>query len=248
MKSDLKILTLDIETGAGVNGFKADLAVVLCVGFKWAHEKTAKCLSILDYGDLKRKKVQEWDKGLLVEFSKVYSEADITVGHYSSVFDLKFINGRLLLHGLPPLPPIKHVDTCFELRKISKFSSNRLGHVAKLLKLSNKKKENGWPEAWIEVTRNPKKHVGGMIPYCKGDVLATEELFIRLRPFMKYVGLNHVIDGDVCPKCSSPKLQKRGRHITVGNIYQRLCCQSCGGWCRSLVVEKKEYKNQVKDL
>lgn len=229
----LKILVFDIESGAGVNGFKSDLAVSLCIGYKWSGEKRARCLSILDYGDLKRKKVNDWDKEMLKEFASIMSEADVLVGHYSSRFDRQFLSGRLLIHGLPPLPPIRHIDTCIEARKIAKFSSNRLGHLAKILKSKNQKSNKNWPEAWNEVTRFPEKHVKGMIPYCKKDVMATDEVFIRLRPHMKYVGFRQLEKiGISCPKCGSTKAQRRGRYITSSHKYQRFQCKDCGGWFR----------------
>jgi hypothetical protein len=245
-----KILIFDLESGAGVNGFKADLSVTLCIGYKWLHEKKAKCLSVLDYGDLKKKRVMDWDVKMLDDFAKVVSEADMIVGHYSKMFDLPYLNGRRLLHGQTPLAPTKHFDTCLNLRGKVAFSSKRLKHLSKILNLKKRKLENNWPEGWIEVARNPKKHIGDMIPYCIGDVLATEELFLRTAPLSKYTGLFHLGRDEItCPKCGSQKLQKRGKLVSVGKTHQRYQCQDCGSWSRDgLSDEKDKRKTRMRDL
>lgn len=246
MTKELKTLIFDIETGAGVNGFKPDLSVALCIGYKWLHEKTAKCLSVLDQGrDLYRMKIHDWDRDMLQEFSSIANEADIIVGHYSSIFDKKYLNGRLLLHGLPPMYPAKHIDTCMALRTISNFSSNRLKHAAKILKLSSQKHENGWPDWWIEVGRNPVKMVKAMIPYCKGDVLATEELYKVIQPFLRRKGFSRADRGFVCPKCGSKHLQRKGKHVTASSTSIRLHCQDCGSWS---LTEAELKKPLVKDM
>lgn len=242
-----KILTFDIESGAGVNGFKADLSVVLCIGYKWLHEDSATCLSVLDYGNLSKKKVQDWDEELLLDFSEIVAEADLLVGHYSSMFDIPFINGRKLIHKQDPLPPIKHFDTCMKLRGKAAFSSKRLRHLSKVLNLQSGKLDNNWPEGWIEVTRNPKKHVGDMIPYCIGDVLATEELYKLISPLSQNTGLFHVNTGHVCPKCASTKLQRRGRQLSTKQEYQRYQCQDCGSWSRDRLPKEKT-KTTLRDL
>ena len=230
----LKLLTWDIETGAGVNGFKSNLSVALTIGYKWAHEKKARCLSVLDYGDLKEKKIQDWDTEMLREFHEIMCEADATITHYGTRFDKKYLTGRMVIKGLPPFPPIKHYDTWQMAKTIMVMDSNRLGNLTKNLDLVNQKQSNGWPHWWMEVGRSPHTEVKKMIPYCIGDVMATEELFFRLLPYMKGGGREHIINDDrpTCTKCGSDKLQKRGRHVTTTGIFQRFQCQNCGSWSR----------------
>ena len=172
-----KILFLDIET-AGVNGLRSDLGFVILVGYKWSYEKDAKVIQI------SAKDLLEFnDKNILKIASKVWLDADVIVTHYGSVFDRRFIQGRLLIHDLPPIPPTKMRDTCMIMRSVANYSSNRLKHLAKILGFKNQKLENSWPQAWLKVMAGDIRALNDLAVYCIGDVLALEELYYKLRPF-----------------------------------------------------------------
>lgn len=227
-----KILFFDIET-AGVNALKSDLGFCICFGYKFAHEKQAHCLTIAEK-DLKKFD----DKNLLKEASKIMTEADLLVAHFGSVFDRRFFQGRLLINGLPPIPRTGMRDTCFMSRAIANFSSNRLKHLCKILGLGNQKLENNWPMAWFKVMQGDMKALKGMATYCKGDVLALEELYNRLKIFDN----NHqrlVADRTKCRLCGSD-VQYRGFSYQLNNRYRRFVCKSkaCGKWDRETSAVK----------
>lgn len=224
MDSQPKILTFDLES-AGVNALKSDLGFVICIGYKWLHEKKANVL-MLDQADLKRFD----DKKILAEFSLLFNEADLVVGHYASVFDRRFIQGRLLINNLPPIPPTKMRDTCMISRSAANFSSNRLKHLCKILNLKQQKMENGWPLAWFQVMTGDMKALKGLADYCKGDVLATEELYMRLRPFDN-AHPRVEMDRAKCPVCSGA-VQYRGYSFVAGKRYRRFQCVGCSKWGR----------------
>ena len=179
MKKQQRILLYDIET-AGVNARKSDLGFVIVFGYKWLGERAVHALT-LKHDDLKRFS----DKKLLVKASELLSIADAVVAHYGSVFDKKFIQGRLLINHLPPVihPPMR--DTCFALRAITNFSSKRLKHAAKILQFRHQKLENNWPIAWFKVMQGDMKTLHKLAEYCKGDVLALEELYLSISDYVK---------------------------------------------------------------
>lgn len=221
---EAKILCFDIES-AGVNALKADLGFVILFGYKWLHEKEAKVITISG-PDLRKFD----DRRLLVAASKLFESADLVVGHFASIFDRRFINGRLLIHGLPPLPPTKLRDTCLIARSVANFSSNRLKHLAKILELRHQKLENGWPSAWFQVMQGDMKALQKLAVYCKGDVVALEDLYLRLRPYDN-PHPRIVEDREKCPKCGG-NVQYHGT-IPVGEYkYRRFQCMECGGWGR----------------
>ena len=179
MLKNPRILLLDIES-CGVNALKADLGFVIVFGWKWLGEKSAHALTI------SKQDLQKFsDRNLLIRASKLIQEADFTVGHYSSIFDKKFIQGRLMINNLPAFYFPRMRDTCLGLRAVTNFSSKRLKHAAKIMKFRHQKMENNWPSAWMQIMRGDMRALRGLAEYCKGDVLALEELYLRLRPYIK---------------------------------------------------------------
>lgn len=219
-----KILLFDIES-AGVNALKSDLGFVIIFGYKWLDEKKAHTLT------LDKKSLQQFsDRKLLIEASKLFDEADLIVGHFASVFDRRFIQGRLLINALPPIPNVKMRDTCIMARSIANFSSNRLKHLAKILNFKNQKLENNWPTAWFEVMRGNMDHLHALAKYCEGDVLALEELYLYLRPFDN-PHPRIIADRSKCGVCGG-SVQYRGKDHIGQLTYRRFRCNKCFKWGR----------------
>lgn len=228
-----KILFLDIES-CGINALKSDLGVVFCFGYKWAHEKNAHTIT------LTRDEIRRFDdKRLLKEASKLMEEADLLVGHFASVFDRRFIQGRLLINDLPAIPFTRLRDTCMIARSAANFSSNRLKHLAKILSMKNQKLENNWPEAWFEVMKGNMQVVRELAAYCRGDVLALEELYLRLRPFDN-AHPRIFEDRTKCRLCGAA-VQYRGTCYVGEHKYRRFQCTGCGKWDR----ERKALKDVI---
>lgn len=229
MTNKPKILFFDLES-CGTNALRSDLGFVVCFGYKWNYEKEAHCITI------SKKALRHFDdKELLTQASKLITEADLLVGHYASVFDRRFIQGRLLIHKLPPIPNTKLRDTCMISRSVANYSSNRLKHLAKILGLKNQKLDNDWPRAWFLVMQGDMEALRKMAIYCKGDVLCLEDLYNRLSPFDNA----HIrIHGKgKCRVCGSAKLQYHGFSYVGECKYRRYQCTGCGKWDR----ERKAY-------
>lgn len=221
-----RILTFDIES-AGVNALKSDLGFVLMVGYKWLHEPEAKIITI------KKKHLKHFDdRDVLRRFSTVYTKADITVAHFGSVYDRRFIQGRLLIHDLPPIPQTIMRDTCMIARSVANYSSNRLKNLGTTLDLVHTKHEKGagWPGWWFKAMQGDMNAVREMAEYCKGDVLATEELYLRLRPFDNaHPRLD--MRSARCGACGG-HTERRGYRYTKTTRYARLQCLNalCQRW------------------
>lgn len=219
-----KILFFDIET-SGVNALRSDLGFVILFGYKWSYEKEAKVITI-DQTSLKNFD----DNNLLTQASIIFEKADLVVGHFASVFDRRFIQGRLLINSLPPIPPTKMRDTCMIARSVANFSSNRLKYLAKILDLEHQKLENDWPLAWFKVMRGDMNQLQKLGRYCKGDVLATEELYYKLRPFDQ--AHNRIITNrNLCGVCGGD-IHYRGYMFVNSNRYRRYKCKKCFRWGR----------------
>ena len=209
-------------------GLNANISTIISFGYKVSGDKKAKCINAWDFPKRWKKDVND-DYEVVKAAYEILKDADVIVGHYSTRFDLPFLNSRLVYHGFPPLARVKHVDTWQLARSNLKLNSNRLDGVAKFFKLPTKMENGGW-QLWVDVMARKKKAQKLMSDYCKQDVEVLEAVFEKMRCFVRGMP-NHALwsdDKHVCPNCSSSNLHKHGRRVTTTNIQQRWLCRDCG--------------------
>lgn len=247
-----KILVLDIETAplkvynwslwqdsTSVNQI-AEEWQILAVCCKWLGGKP----SYMDMRDRHNDRdMLQWVWGLL-------DEADIVITQNGKSFDIKKINARLIAEGYRPYSPIRQIDTKEVASKVFGFTSNKLewmgAHIAKTPK-STHKKFPGF-ELWTECLKGNVKAWNEMKKYNIQDVIATEKLYLKMRPWIEgHPNLATYADGgsSQCPKCGSSSLQRRGQAVTQTGRYARLCCTDCGGWSRGRKTELPPARNKL---
>ena len=238
-----RILLIDCESG-GVNALKSDLGFLLCFGFKWLGSKTTTVLTVDQYRGWFSKSGSINDKPLLKAALKIMEEADILVGHFASVFDRRFLQGRCAIHHLTPPPNTKIRDTCFLARSAFNFSSNRLENLANVLRLPVKKHKkevpDEWPMWWFRAMSGDKKAIASMAKYCRQDIETLEQLYLSLRPFDN-ASPRLYENRETCGVCGSA-VQFRGIAIVGQQRYRRFQCTNgkCGRWDRT--------RNALKDV
>ena len=225
-----KVLTLDIET-------RPSLAYV------WrAWDENIAPAQVVDNGGMmcfcakwlgSNEKIffSEWEHGhqAMVEAAHaLLSEADAVVTFNGDRFDLPKLTGEFVLAGLEPVPPLTSIDTIKTVKKFGLFM-NRLAYIGPLLKVGKKIKHEGF-ELWTSVMNGDVKAQARMKKYCIQDVVLTEKLYLKIRPFIR----NHPHLGNTkstaCGACGSHKVQSRGYRRTKTFRIQRLHCQGCGSW------------------
>lgn len=191
------------------------------------------------------------DLQLMKKLWPILDEADVVVTQNGKSFDIKKINTRMLMHGIPPYSPIKVVDTKSIAKKHFSFSSNKLAWLSKGQKTS-KSEHKSFPgfSLWSECLKDNKLAWEEMRKYNIIDVVSTEQL---------YLGFRHWTDGpnvsvysekeDIqCPKCGSFNVKMNGHDYTNAGKYQRYRCLSCSGHSRSrfnmLTLAKKKSINK----
>lgn len=178
----------------------------------------------------------EDDKAILVKLWKLLDEADVLVTQNGKDFDAPKIEARMMIHGMQPPSPYEHFDT-YKSSSDKAFTSHKLEYLTGVLNDKYKKlKHEKYPglSLWKECLKGNAEAWRDMKTYNIHDVLSTEELYLRVRPWAKKGATAHVIQDPSrkCGKCGSLQLQKRGVERTKTAIYQRFHCQSCGGWQR----------------
>ena len=255
----MKIVVLDIETSPlesytwglldqniGLDMIKTEWSI-LSFAAKWADKPG---VLYADTGGRGAATVRD-DKVLMEPLWNILDGADIVVSQNGISFDMKKINTRLAIHGFGPYSPVRHVDTLRVSRKHFGNTSNKLAWLSKHMVpntvKSTHKKFPGF-ELWRQCLLDNPAAWAEMKKYNIQDVMATEALWLKLRPWI--VGHPDMsapnASGAVCPKCSSTKLHSKGFIVTRTGKYQQRQCQACGGWSRS--NENLRDSNQRKSL
>jgi hypothetical protein len=254
-----KIAVLDIETAPlesyhwgiwdqniGLSQINVEWTI-LSFSSKWLLEKN---VEYMDTGGRGKNKVRD-DSALLGRLWQILDEADIVVTQNGKAFDIKKINTRLLLAGFKPYSPIKIVDTKLIAKKHFAFTSNKLEWMSEHITNTKKEKHRLFPgfELWEECLKDNPKAWAEMKRYNVADTSATEELYLKVRPWAEghpNLGVYSELETPQCPKCGGSHLQKRGKSFTQTGEYHRFQCTDCGGWSRSrFTVNTKEKRHAL---
>ena len=242
-KSEPKIVLFDLETMPNLQEvmkvmtqlsnypgltMKATINSIICFGYKIFGEKKTNCINAWDFKEWK-KDINN-DKPLVEKAIEVLSDADCVVTHNGKSFDWKFLQTRIMYHGLNPLPKILHVDTKHVAKSNLFLFNNKLNTLGKAL-VSEEKLENGGWDLWCKVMQKDPSAMRLMTDYCKQDVNLLEKVFKVLRPLITHLPNYNMFrehDKDCCPNCGSTLLEKFGVRVQKNGVWQRYNCRSCG--------------------
>jgi uncharacterized protein YprB with RNaseH-like and TPR domain len=103
------------------------------------------CTTAWDFKSVWARNIND-DEAVVRRAYEVLSQADAVVTHNGKRFDWRFLQTRILHHGLKPLPKIPHIDTCQVAKSNLYAFNNRLNTIAKLLSAGQKLENGGWGE------------------------------------------------------------------------------------------------------
>lgn len=232
-----KILTIDIETSPSVvytwGRFQQNIGLnqviedgaVICFAAKWYGQKKVHFYSDHHHGH----------DVMVAKAHEMLNEAEIVVGYNSRAFDIKHLHREFILAGLTPPKPHKDVDLLTVVRQSAKWESNKLDNVSQRLDIGAKVKHEGF-DLWKACMNGDSAAWARMKKYNVGDVLLTEELYDRLRPWIKGHPHMGVIGNDevkTCNRCGSDDLRRDGTWLAQKIQYAAYQCNNCGGWVHS---------------
>lgn len=174
------------------------------------------------------------------------NQCQVVIGHNIQQFDTKHMNTFFLKHGLLPLKYIQ-IDTCLIARQNFNFDSNKMGFINRSLGIKTKIENEGFP-LWRKCHHGDKAALKRMQEYNVNDVFASEDLFYKVRPFVKNfnVALYNEMTTNQCPHCGSTKLTSNGWWTTPAGKWESMRCTNCGGLSRTKYNElDKEKKKEL---
>lgn len=237
-----KILLFDIETAPSIvyawGRWKVNVAPsqVIQEGFimtwaaKWLGSDEYYC-DALPYHKKEYKADPTNDKPVVESLKALIDEADIIMGHNGDKFDIKWLNTQLAKHNLDPISAQKSIDTLKIAKQYFRFPSNRLDALADYLGIEERKLSTDF-SLWSRCLDGDQDAWDDMVEYNVQDLYPLEELYKRLRPFMKnHPNLNVYDHGDetVCPNCGGKHLKNyKGYYYTNLSKFRRYECLDCG--------------------
>jgi len=249
----MKILILDIETSPNLvhvwQLFKQTVSInqilessyVMCWAAKWYGSRKVMFSSTFKTSH----------ENMIKEIHELIDQADAIVTYNGKRFDMPTLNKEFLKYNMNPPSPYKDIDLIQTVRNSFNFPSNKLDYVSQQLNIGKKVSHSGH-ELWIKCLNNNAQAWATMAKYNKQDVVLTEEVYDKIKGWIKnHPNHNALTDSNdpVCINCGSHQLQKRGFACNTKYIFQRLQCQNCGKWMRSnKVVNRKVQSESVTNI
>lgn len=234
-----KVLIFDIETAPllahvwGLWDNNVGLSQIVCDWhlLSWSAKWLDAPESELMYMDQRDAKDVQDDKAILVELRNLLDEADVVITQNGKQFDQRKVQARMLIQGLKPNSPYKHIDVKCESQRLFGFPSHKLEYMTdKVNKKYKKLKHKKFPghELWVECLKNNVAAWEEMKVYNAHDVLSLEEFFNIISPWGINVNFNLFTDAEehVC-YCGSKEHIKNGFYYTDSGKFQRYKCKKC---------------------
>jgi len=165
---------------------KSDQGFLLCGGVKPIGKKPY-CVTLADAGFVNGRRTI--DGKLAIAIRDEVESFDGIITWNGIMFDVPFLNDRLLFHGAKPMRKMFHIDIMYQARQgKSRMTSSRLDWVARKLHVTDKKTDldiDLWKEAEAEALAhfsNGRSNFDYIIEHCRKDLLVTEQVYEHLKP------------------------------------------------------------------
>ena len=202
----------------------------ICAAWKWYDSEDVEFAAEWQVGGYDGFMRAVWD---------VFDQADLIIGHNADRFDARHLMGGWAEMGLPAPSPYKVIDTLKIARGTFAYESNTLDALNKRLGIDAKTDKYDARIARAAVNGD-KEAQETLSAYNRGDIIASEALFDRLRPFAK--GIPHLgmwtDDALACPSCGHT-MTATGKTVHANvQRYEHLACPNCGSHARGTTTLK----------
>lgn len=184
------------------------------------------------------------DSRIMKSVWEVLNKADIVITHNGEKFDHPKINTRCLVNGILPPSSYQIIDTLKHSRKIFAFSSNAQKYITEFLILPQKMETDF--DLWIRCVNGDQESLDYMEQYNRADVGGLEELYLKIRPWIRShpnMAIYGEAVGEACPNCGSSDMRDDGYYTTPAGQFEARRCNDCGAPSRkrlsALVQEQR---------
>ena len=121
------------------------------------------------------------DKDIVNEAARELEKYDCWVSYYGKGFDFPMLQGRLLLHGLPPLQKRHHLDMYYHINAHTNTARKSQGHRISWLGTLEPKMTVGANEWNESIASFEGKNKSTMVARCESDTKGLEGLYDRTK-------------------------------------------------------------------
>lgn len=166
------LVVWDLET----QGLNADYGGLICGSVKIVN------------GPITTFKIEQLgnDRKVARELKDYLESFDCWITQYGKMFDVKFLNTRLLKWGLEPLDPRPHVDTFFVNKTHLKLSSGSQAQLLSFLGTKQQKFHLG-PDNWANLGYEFETKMPQIIKRCELDVKGLEQGYHKIKHVIRDV-------------------------------------------------------------
>lgn len=229
-----KVLIYDLETSRGL--FKAfwtgkqyinykqmvSEPEIISIGWKWLGENEVH--------------VTHWDKNhsdekMVTDFIKIYNEADLVIGFNNDSFDNRWLNARAFKYGLDINIHVRSLDLYKQEKRLFRMLSYSMDYASLYAKIERKQSHEGihmWDMVEDGTPEQQEEYLGKMMEYNRGDIVTTEELYLRMLPYLSHKMHMGVLQGGEkwsCPATGSENVEPykaKPFTVTAAGTIQRI--------------------------
>ena len=177
------------------------------------------------------------DELLVLELWALFNNSDVIVAYNGRGFDVKEIQARFLMYGLPPTSPVKVIDPLLIVKDKFRLPFKSLKYVAEFLGVTQKL-ENSGNDLWKKATMGDEEALQEMLDYNKGDIVTLREVYKKLQGWGNSgtnLALYNVNHDTLCTNCGSDDISSiEGKYTyTAQRKYSLYRCNSCKAVLRS---------------
>lgn len=231
VESPLKVLVYDIETSrikANVwwtgkqyvsHAQLTEEPKIITVAYKWLGQDNVYHLTWDE---------NHSDEDLMKSFLDVYNSADMVIGQNNDKFDNRWVNARAAKYGLTVNTHIKSFDIMKQAKKLFRIPSYSMDYITKFLGVTHKQSHEGiimWKMIQEGTVEEQKEYLKKMVEYNVGDIISTEEMYLRLRKYMGHKIHLGVMRGKpkyTCPNCGGDNIKLYKTTVTPAGVIQRV--------------------------
>ncbi len=187
------------------------------------------------------------DKELMQQFMAYYNRCDMVIGQNNNSFDNKLVATRAAKHGLFVNRYIKSFDIYRKAKQVFRLPSFSMAYMAKFFGLTLKQSHEGihmWKMIQYGNDEQKKEYLQKMVDYNVGDIITTEELYMKMKPYFSTITHQAVKAGDpkwYCPVSGSSNVELYNTIVTeLGTVQRILYCPDSG---HQFKVNNKAYQD-----